>query len=341
MDGEIINFKAWSKNKPPKKILAIRLQALGDTIITLPYLLDLARKYPNTQIDFLTRKETSEISRSIVLFNKVYTIGGGRNNKLIMLSALLLLPVLLFQKYDIVIDLQKNSVSQIIRKLLSTIAWSEFDRFSPFSAGLRTKLTIEAAGLGSIELATGFKLKNADLGIDKLKSHGWKPEIDLIVLNPAGYFKTRNWPIENYIQFAELWLVKNPSTCFLLLGDGRIKEKSLILEKSLNDKVINLTGKTSVIEAFSIIQKVKFMLTEDSGLMHMAWTSGVPTLAIFGSTRSDWSAPQGTHSKCLNASDLECGPCMTAECKFGDVHCLTRFTPQMVFEESMLLLKQV
>jgi heptosyltransferase-2 len=341
MKEEKINSKPWIKNQFPQKILAIRLQAMGDTIITLPYLQDLANKYPKAQIDFLTRKETAEIPECIELFNKVYTIGGGRNTKLIMLSALLLLPVLWLQGYDVVIDLQKNRVSRLIRKILSPPAWSEFDRFSAISAGERTRLTMEAVGLGNIRMATEFKLKDGNLGTDKLLSHGWNTNTELIILNPAGYFKTRNWPLENYIAFSRLWLSKeNPPICFLLLGDNRIQEKAAILENNLRDKVINLVNQTSPSEAFSIIQKAKLMLTEDSGLMHMAWISGIPTLALFGSTRSDWSAPQGLHSTCLNASDLECGPCMAAECKYGDVHCLTRYTPEAIFEEATLLLNK-
>ena len=94
-------------------------------------------------------------------------------------------------------------------------------------------------------------------------------------------------------------------------------------------------------EAFAIINKSYFVLTEDSGLMHMSWVSGIPTLALFGSSRRDWSAPQGEHSLCLNSSDLECGNCLLAICKYGDIHCLTRYTPEFVFDRSISLLKRI
>jgi len=333
--------KPWNSNTPPKKILAIRFQALGDTVITLPYLQYLSEKYPNTQLDFLTRKETADIPKSIRLFNKVYVLSGGRNNKLILLHALLLLPLLLLQNYDIVLDLQNNKVSRIVRCLLFPKAWSEFDKFSPISAGERTRLTIEAAGLGKIDMKQRFQLKNKNSGINKLKAKKWDGLSELIVLNPAGFFKTRNWNIENYIAFVEFWLHKKPNTTFLLLGDNRINDKAKIVEEAFEGRVINLVNQTSVAEAFAVIQQVKFMLTEDSGLMHMAWTSGIPTLALFGSTRSDWSAPQGKYSKCFTSSDLECGCCMAAECKYGDVHCLTRYTPEYIVKEALLLLNKV
>ena len=72
----------------------------------------------------------------------------------------------------------------------------------------------------------------------------------------------------------------------------------------------------------------------------MAWVSGIPTLALFGATRSDWSRPLGEHTFLLDSSDLPCGNCMEAVCKFGDVHCLTRYTPEEVFQHSLNLIRK-
>lgn len=47
-----IRFKPWRKSYAPKKILAMRFQALGDTVITLPYLQSLKRRYPAIQLHF-------------------------------------------------------------------------------------------------------------------------------------------------------------------------------------------------------------------------------------------------------------------------------------------------
>ena len=58
--------------KPPKKILIIRLQAMGDVVITLPYIKSLKENLPSsTQIHFLTREETQEIPQKSTLFHKV------------------------------------------------------------------------------------------------------------------------------------------------------------------------------------------------------------------------------------------------------------------------------
>ena len=333
--------KSWNSNKYPKRILAIRLQAMGDVVITLPYLQDLRNKLPaNTQIDLLTRKEVESIPKSLTLFNKVYSIGGNRSFKKQFALFLLLLPKILLKRYDVVIDLQNNLISRIARKCIKPKAWSEFDKTSPLAAGERTRRTIEAINICNINACTRFTIKySATAKI--LTQNGWDGKSNLLIINPAGAFETRNWSIKNYVAFMQLFLQRFPRLQFLIIGVEIIKHKADFLKNIFGERLIHLINKTTPAEAFAIIQKAKFVLSEDSGLMHMAWVSGIPTLAMFGSTRSDWSRPLGEHSLLLDSSDLSCGNCMLEHCKFGDVHCLTRYTPEFVFEKAMLLMKTV
>lgn len=324
----------------PKRILAIRLQAMGDVVITLPYLQSLRNSLPaSTVIDLLTREETASIPKSLQLFNNVYAIGGERNFKKQFALAVLMLPKLLWQRYDVVLDLQNNLISRLVRKAIMPHAWSEFDKVSPISAGERTRLTIEATGFTNVTASSNFSFKIHPNTENILKSTGWDGISKLVVLNPAGAFTTRNWAIENYTAFARLWLQQYPATQFLIVGTRFIQEKAAYLKYELGSKLVNFINETSPAEAFAIIQKVQFVLSEDSGLMHMAWVLGIPTLAIFGSTRSDWSTPLGKHTLLLSSADLPCGNCLLEICKYGDTHCITRYTPQYVFEKALTLLQ--
>ncbi len=206
---EGISYKPWPVQSPPKRLLAIRLQAMGDVVITLPYLQNLRdRLAAPTRFDFLTRQEVDSIPRNLDLFDNVFSIGGGRSFKKQILMAVPLLPRLLALRYDVVIDLQQNPLSQWIRKLLHPPCWSEFDRFSPISAGERNRLAIEALGLGPVGISRRLTLRKSSLGRDILANAGLKPGCDLIVLNPAGGWPTKNWPLENYVDFAKLWLAE-------------------------------------------------------------------------------------------------------------------------------------
>lgn len=342
MNNSYIKSKPWAHNQLPKRILAIRLQAMGDMVITLPYLQYLRNELPaNTVIDFLTREEVVSIPKNLELFNHVFSIGGGRNEKKQLLYTVWLLPKLLLNRYDVVIDLQNNRVSNFVRHILQPAAWSSFDRISPYPAGERTLRTIEAAGFIDCKANSDFIFKNENDETELLKTNGWDGISKLVVLNPAGAFENRNWPIDNYIKFAELWLEQFPDTQFLSLGTSFIEEKSSYFKKTLNGHFINLVNKTSPSQAFSILQKTSFVLSEDSGLMHMSWVSGIPTIALFGSTRSDWASPLGSHTFFFDSSDLSCGNCMQQVCKYGDNRCMTRVNPEIVFEKAISFVKPV
>ena len=331
--------KQWKKRRSPRRVLAIRLQAMGDLVITLPYMQQLRNALPaNTRLDLLTREEVDAIPRNMYLFDKVYSIGGGRNFKKQLFYTCLLLPKLLVRRYEVVIDLQNNIISRSVMKFIFPKAWSLFDRFSPVAAGERTRLTIEAIGLGKCFADPGFKLMNAQEAIELLQKNGWRSNYDLVILNPAGAFETRNWGMLKYVQFAGLWLQRFPKTQFLVIGTDFIAAKAAYLEEQLGNNIINLVSKTNPAQAFSIMQQVKFVLSEDSGLMHMAWVSGIPTLALFGSTQSEKARPLGDFTMFLDSSDLECGGCMLEFCKYGDTHCLGRYTPEMVFEKAVSIL---
>jgi heptosyltransferase-2 len=336
--GDILSCKPWKSKTKPKKILAIRFQALGDLMITLPYLQSLKEQETKVSIHLLTREENCEIPKNLKLFEKVIAIGGGRNAKAQFILSLFMLPYLLWQRYDVVIDLQNHRISKIVRKLLWTKAWSEFDRASRKLAGERTRLTIDALQIAKTFIATNFIQRNK-LSVELLlKANGWDGAKSLIILNPAGAFTSRHWPTDNYIAFAKLWLVSHPSTQFLVMGLGEQKLRTDYIKDALGHNLIDLTGLTTMAEAFALVRLSTLTLSEDSGLMHVSWIQGVPTIALFGSSPSYWSSPLGKWSRVFSSADLPCGDCFLKECKYGDVHCLTRVTPQRIADEAEALL---
>ncbi len=340
MKGNVLS-KAWQSNTMPKKILAIRFQALGDLMITFPYLQSLKEQKPQISIHLLTRAEVGTLPKNLKLFDEVISIGGGRNAKMQFILSLLILPYLWWQHYDVIIDLQNHRISKIVRKLLGAKAWSEFDRASRILAGERTRLTIDALQIAKTSIATNFELRNK-LSVEQLlKSNGWDGVKSLIILNPAGAFTSRHWPINNYVAFSRLWHARYSSTQFLILGLPSLRVRTDLLKAALGNDLIDLTGKTGISEAFALVKLSTLVLSEDSGLMHMSWIQGIPTIALFGSSPSYWSSPLGKWSRLFSSADLPCGDCFLNECKYGDVHCLTRVTPQRIMEEAEVLLKSL
>jgi len=333
-----IEHRRWRGPVAPRRVLALRFQALGDTLITLPYLQSLRREHPGMRLDFLTRSEVAAVPRALALFDDVVVFGGGRNTWRQLIAVLPKLPRLFMRRYDVVIDLQNSRLSRLVRRLLMPCAWSAFDRFSPHAAGERTQRTIAAPCDWKVSLDTGLRLRRNDAHA-LLAARGWRPGTELVVLNPAGNLPSRSWPIESYCDFARHWLAqRNPHTKFVLLLVPAMRAKAARIAHELGDACIDLTGAADQVQAFSILGTSQFMLSEDSGLMHMAWIQGVPTLALFSSSRKDWSRPLGARTECLDSSDLSCGPCGLVHCRFGDNRCLTRYSAEQVFELARHLL---
>jgi ADP-heptose:LPS heptosyltransferase len=335
-----IIHKKWTTATLPKRILVIRLQAMGDVVITLPYIQSLRNQLPaDTIIDFLTRDETADIAQNIDLFNKVFVIKGKRNFKKHVFYTVLLIPKLFLRRYDVVIDLQNNKISHLATALLFPKAWTLFDKFSPIFAGTRNQNTINALGFVESNIDHNIRFKQKSLPQDILEKHSIsKP---FIIINPAGFFETRNWQTENYVNLCKIIREKLPHIIFVVLGIGLIEQKAIILQKQLGKKnCISVVGNTSPSEALAIVKKARMVISEDSGLLHFAFAVGTPTLAILGSTPSYWLNSGLPNAFFLDSSDLECGNCFQAVCKRGDIHCLTRYTPQFVAEKVFDLLNK-
>ena len=143
---ETIRAAPWRSADLPRKILVVRLQAFGDVAVTLPYVQALQTILPSAQFHFLTREEFGSLPCNLAVFSRVFRIAGGRDPKQQWLRAFVCLPSLRHEHYDIVIDLQRNSLSRIIRRALHPKSFCEYDRFSLLTAGERTKRTIDKLG---------------------------------------------------------------------------------------------------------------------------------------------------------------------------------------------------
>jgi ADP-heptose:LPS heptosyltransferase len=312
---------------------------MGDTVLTLPYLHALRRALPDAQLDFLTREEVATIPREAVLFDSVFEIGGARNPRHQLISALGLLPRLRGQRYDVVLDLQRSRISRLVRHLLRPSAWSEFDRFSPRLAGERTRATIEAAGLGPLDVRADVVPRDPGAGLPALRAAGWDGASRLVVLNPAGAFRGRHWPHPAWARFAELWLAgSGQSMQFLVLGLPALADSARYLQERLGGRLVNLAGHTTPAEAFALLRRSALVVSEDSGLMHMAWAGGVPTLGVFGASRAGWARPHGSHADSLRACELPDGACMDGHCRASGATCLERISPVTVVEAARALL---
>jgi ADP-heptose:LPS heptosyltransferase len=315
------------------KILIIRFHAFGDLVAIFPYVNALRKAHPDAQIDLLTAEYVMTIPENLTLFDRVIGINGGMRPKRLFLGAMLKFPILFLKRYTTIIDLQADRKSKVLLRVLGHYSAPVFEKYGAYFAGLRYQKAIHSSGFNT---TADFQLplKSAQIGITKLRQSGWNRKSKLIVLNPAGFYASRNWPMTYYLSLIKLLEKKlNYDFKILLIGDDRIAEKARTMAHAFPARCLNLVGQTSPLEAFAILPHIQLMLSEDSGLAHMAWVQGVKLCLMLGSTRADWTAPPYEHVINLTSSDLECGNCMEAVCRHGDVRCLTRYTPELVYAQ--------
>ena len=337
---EYRSHSPWRKAEPPEQILIIRFHAVGDVALTLPSSLGLRRRYPNARIDLITSPETSPLTSAIRLFDSVHLLEARPDRHEEWSSVFSMGLRLRREGYQVILDLQRNWRSRLLRRIIRPESWGEFDRFGLFPACERTMRVFDDAGIHALvpDFGQQFHSSLLESAESALRSHGWRPGHRLVLLNPAGLWETRQWPLENYAALARSW-PGGGAVRFLLVGTDRLKVASQFLAAQIGERLIDLAGRTSLDEAFAILNFVDVAVTEDSGLMHMAWSLGIPLVALFGSSRHYWSLPTGDRIHAFHSGDLPCGACMQAHCTYGDNRCLTRITPESVLQAAEALIR--
>ena len=135
----------------------------------------------------------------------------------------------------------------------------------------------------------------------------------------AEYGPAKRWPY--FAALAER--LKIP---VLLLGSAKD------LEACQGIGGLNLAGKTTLDEAIDLVAGAGFVVSNDSGLMHVAAALGRPQVALFGSSSPEHTPPQSAASRVLWLH-IECSPCFQRECPLGHFRCMKEISVDMVLDQ--------
>lgn len=146
----------------------------------------------------------------------------------------------------------------------------------------------------------------------------------------AEYGPAKQWPAGYFAELATL-LVRHGFRVWVF---GSAKERKLGEEITGNraGEVCNLCGKTELVDVIDLIACTQQVVSNDSGLMHIAAAMGVRVNVIYGSSTPDYTPPL-TSSAEIFYRRLSCSPCFERTCRYGHYDCLSKITPEAVYKK--------
>ena len=158
----------------------------------------------------------------------------------------------------------------------------------------------------------------------------------VLALCPGAEFgPAKRWPESHYAYVAQKWLEQTNGQIWIF-GSGKDTEVAenirQQLPESLQEQCRILAGKTSLTEAIDLLATSEIVVSNDSGLMHIAAATGTQLVAVYGSTSTEYTPPLSPHAKQLY-TEIECRPCFKRVCPLGHMNCLQKLQPERVFLE--------
>ena len=144
----------------------------------------------------------------------------------------------------------------------------------------------------------------------------------------AEYGPAKRWPATHFARLAQL--MEGP---VWLLGSAKDAPIGTEIERLSAGRARNLCGQTTLEQAIDVIASARCVVSNDSGLMHVAAAFGVPQVAVFGSTSPEHTPPLSPRARVLWLKEelqLDCSPCFDRTCRFGHTRCLTGVSAQRV-----------
>ncbi|MFL6664353.1 MAG: lipopolysaccharide heptosyltransferase II [Rhizobacter sp.] len=148
----------------------------------------------------------------------------------------------------------------------------------------------------------------------------------------AEYGPAKRWPVEHYAALARA-LQATHALPVLLLGSAKEADLCEQISKLAPGACRVLAGRTSLGDAMALIAAARGVVSNDSGLMHVAAAFGTPQVAVFGSTSPLHTPPLNAKAQVLWLKEelhLDCMPCFERTCRYGHTRCLVDVPPQRV-----------
>ncbi|MFN7825368.1 MAG: glycosyltransferase family 9 protein [Pseudobdellovibrionaceae bacterium] len=304
-----------------RKVLILRFSAFGDIAQALSIAAKLRQKDAECEIHFATKTEFAEIVQCCPLIARVWTL----NKRTTFREFFSFVHRLRQEHFSHIYDAHNNSRSILVSFFLrppwhlsrvwmpplflrkSQKRWKRFLLFQlrkntyelPFSGQRDLLEPLKSWGLDTrLPAVPVMKVpEQAFLALEKVLGR----EMDFVTLAPSAAHPLKRWPLEKWIQLIQML----PQTRFVVLG-GKEDQFLVPLQEQFPDRVRVLAGQLTYLESAAAVVRSRALVTNDTGLMHIAEQTGKPCIALMG------PAPFGFPSRpttLVLERNLSCRPC--------------------------------
>ena len=143
----------------------------------------------------------------------------------------------------------------------------------------------------------------------------------------AEYGPAKRWPAQHFAALAQL--VASPRRPVWLIGSEKDAATGDAIAATAGGAAINLCGRSTLEQAIDLIASASCVVSNDSGLMHVAAALDRPLIALYGSSSAAYTPPLSQEARIISRK-LPCSPCFKRECPLGHFDCLNGIDPQQV-----------
>ncbi len=334
-----------------QKILIIGPSWVGDCMLMQPMLKRLKARHPDCQIDVLAPGWTADLLQAMPEVHAVIS-NPFPHGSLNISGRYRLGKQLREEKYDQAIVLPNSFKSALI----------PFFARIPLRAGfigeMRHGLLNDARRLDKNKLPLMVErfaqlaespdgqiprpLANPELSVlpeqrdETLEKFGLTLGRPVAIFCPgAEYGPAKRWPVAYFAETAQH--LQRLGYAVWLIGSAKDREVAENIAALGNPAISNLCGKTNLLDAIALLSCASLVVSNDSGLMHLAAALNRPMIAIFGSSSPEFTPPLSEQAMVARL-DIACSPCFKRECPLGHFDCMNKLTPDILWEKIQQLI---
>jgi heptosyltransferase-2 len=308
--------KLLSSGRDPvslRKVLLIKLWAIGDSVLTLPLIRAIRERYPDSEIDVLCHPSNRPVFEN--------TDGAVSNVVEIGIRNVLRL----FRKYDVCFDTEPYlNLSAILSAYCAgrRVGFRNRLRWLFYHHTVDTDLNRHAVEK-YLEMGTFFGITGRNRLVPLGGSTRSREAAERLLREngittegaPVGFcaavgnsVKARQWPRERFRELAKRILDDGTAGMAVLFGTAEDRELNGYIRDG-DPRIVDLSGKATLEETFSLIRSMNAFVSNDTGPMHIAAAQGVPTLGLFGPSCPELWAPYGKGNRHISHGRMVCEYC--------------------------------